>query len=151
MRIDSKLSRMLHVLLHMARQNRIFTSEEIANMLSTNAVVVRRTMAGLKAAGFIQSEKGPKGGWHLIADLEKVTLLDIYNAVGEPTIFAMGNERQNPECGVERVVNAALEDAMQQAQDILLAKLKATTLADLAYEFDQLYQAKMHDHHAVKS
>ncbi|ENW94794.1 Rrf2 family transcriptional regulator [Acinetobacter sp. NIPH 1852] len=151
MRIDSKLSRMLHVLLHMARQNKIFTSEEIANMLSTNAVVVRRTMAGLKTAGFIQSEKGPKGGWHLIADLEKITLLDIYNAVGEPTIFAMGNERQNPECGVERVVNAALEDAMQQAQNILLAKLKATTLADLAYEFDQLYQAKMHDHHAVKS
>ncbi|RZF49706.1 Rrf2 family transcriptional regulator [Acinetobacter halotolerans] len=151
MRLDSKLSRMLHVLLHMARENKIFTSEEIAHMLSTNAVVVRRTMAGLKTAGFIRSEKGPKGGWHLIADLEKITLLDIYNAVGEPTIFAIGNERENPECGVERVVNAALEDAMQQAQDILLAKLKATTLADLASEFDQLYQAKMHDHHAVKS
>ena len=148
MRTDSKLSRMLHVLLHMARQNKIFTSEEIAHMLSTNAVVVRGTMAGLKNAGFIQSVKGPKGGWHLIADLEKTTLLDIYNAVGEPTIFAIGNERENPECGVERVVNAALEDAMQQAQDILLTKLKATTLADLAYAFDQLYQAKMHNYHA---
>ncbi|MCH7336777.1 Rrf2 family transcriptional regulator [Acinetobacter sp. NIPH 2699] len=138
MRTDSKLSRMLHVLLHMARQNKIFTSEEIAHMLSTNAVVVRRTMAGLKSAGFIQSEKGPKGGWHLIVDLEKITLLDIYNAVGEPTIFAIGNERENPDCGVERVVNAALEDAMQQAQTILLTRLKSTTLADLAFQFDQI-------------
>ncbi|HBO71608.1 Rrf2 family transcriptional regulator [Acinetobacter venetianus] len=138
MRTDSKLSRMLHVLLHMARNNKTYTSDEIAQMLSTNPVVIRRTMAGLKKAGFIHSEKGPKGGWSLVEDLSKITLFDIYNAVGEPTIFAMGNERVNPDCAVERVVNAALDDAMNQAQTILLTQLKATTLADLALEFDQI-------------
>ncbi|WP_026094108.1 Rrf2 family transcriptional regulator [Acinetobacter venetianus] len=139
MRTDSKLSRMLHVLLHMARNNKTYTSDEIAQMLATNPVVIRRTMAGLKKAGFIHSEKGPKGGWSLVEDLSKITLFDIYNAVGEPTIFAMGNERANPDCAVERVVNAALDDAMNQAQTILLTQLKATTLADLALEFDQIY------------
>ena len=139
MRTDSKLSRMLHVLLHMARNNKTYTSDEIAQMLSTNPVVIRRTMAGLKKAGFIHSEKGPKGGWSLVEDLSKITLFDIYNAVGEPTIFAMGNERANPDCAVERVVNAALDNAMNQAQTILLTQLKATTLADLALEFDQIY------------
>lgn len=138
MRTDSKLSRMLHVLLHMARNNKTYTSDEIAQMLVTNPVVIRRTMAGLKKAGFIHSEKGPKGGWSLVEDLSKITLFDIYNAVGEPTIFAMGNERANPDCAVERVVNAALDDAMNQAQTILLTELKATTLADLAVEFDQI-------------
>ncbi|MGB5885872.1 MAG: Rrf2 family transcriptional regulator [Acinetobacter venetianus] len=138
MRTDSKLSRMLHVLLHMARNNKTYTSDEIAQMLSTNPVVIRRTMAGLKKAGFIHSEKGPKGGWSLVEDLSKITLFDIYNAVGEPTIFAMGNERVNPDCAVERVVNATLDDAMNQAQTILLTQLKATTLADLALEFDQI-------------
>ena len=138
MRTDSKLSRMLHVLLHMARHNKTYTSDEIAQMLATNPVVIRRTMAGLKKAGFIHSEKGPKGGWSLVEDLSKITLFDIYNAVGEPTIFAMGNERANPDCAVERVVNAALDDAMNQAQTILLTELKATTLADLAVEFDQI-------------
>ncbi|HIQ35878.1 MULTISPECIES: Rrf2 family transcriptional regulator [Acinetobacter] len=138
MRTDSKLSRMLHVLLHMARNNKTYTSDEIAQMLVTNPVVIRRTMAGLKKAGFIHSEKGPKGGWSLVEDLSKITLFDIYNAVGEPTIFAMGNERVNPDCAVERVVNAALDDAMNQAQTILLTQLKATTLADLALGFDQI-------------
>jgi len=122
----------------MARNNKTYTSDEIAQMLSTNPVVIRRTMAGLKKAGFIHSEKGPKGGWSLVEDLSKITLFDIYNAVGEPTIFAMGNERVNPDCAVERVVNAALDDAMNQAQTILLTQLKATTLADLALEFDQI-------------
>jgi Rrf2 family protein len=138
MRTDSKLSRMLHVLLHMVRNNKTYTSDEIAQMLVTNPVVIRRTMAGLKKAGFIHSEKGPKGGWSLVEDLSKITLFDIYNAVGEPTIFAIGNERVNPDCAVERVVNAALDDAMNQAQTILLTQLKATTLADLALEFDQI-------------
>ncbi|MGO4775349.1 Rrf2 family transcriptional regulator, partial [Lysobacter sp. 2RAB21] len=48
MRSDSRLSRMLHVLLHMARHDQAFTSEQISRMLNTNPVVVRRTMAGLR-------------------------------------------------------------------------------------------------------
>ncbi|ENX57266.1 MULTISPECIES: Rrf2 family transcriptional regulator [Acinetobacter] len=144
MRTDSKLSRMLHVLLHMARQNKIFTSDEIAQMLSTNPVVVRRTMSGLKKAGFVHSEKGAGGGWQLTGDLEKITLWDIYQAVGEPTIFAIGNERENPECLVERVVNAALDHAIQDAQKILTQQLKGTTLASLALEFDHLYEIHAH-------
>ncbi|WP_278492140.1 Rrf2 family transcriptional regulator [Acinetobacter gyllenbergii] len=144
MRTDSKLSRMLHVLLHMARQNKTFTSDEIAQMLSTNPVVVRRTMSGLKKAGFVHSEKGAGGGWQLTGDLEKITLWDIYQAVGEPTIFAIGNERENPECLVERVVNAALNHAIQDAQKMLTQQLKATTLASLATEFDHLYETHAH-------
>ena len=139
MRTDSKLSRMLHVLLHMARENKIFTSNEIALMLSTNPVVVRRTLAGLKKAGFIHSEKGVGGGWQLIVNLEKITLFDIYKAVGEPTIFVIGNERKNPDCLVEHVVNTALDNTMQEAKSILIKQFQTITLADLAQQFNFLY------------
>lgn len=57
MRQDNKLSRMLHVLLHMARHKGVYTSEQIAAMLGTNSAVVRRTLAGLRDAGFVASEK----------------------------------------------------------------------------------------------
>ncbi len=50
MRKDSKLSRMLHVLLHMARENKPLLPDQIAEMLETNPVVVRRTMSGFKKA-----------------------------------------------------------------------------------------------------
>ena len=53
-RKDSRLSRMLHVLLHMAYANKPLSSEVIAQMIETNAVVVRRTMAGLKKDGVKQ-------------------------------------------------------------------------------------------------
>src|SRR6218665_2385705 len=116
MRKDSRLSRMLHVLLHMARHDQPFTSEQIARMLDTNPVVVRRTMAGLRQAGYVHSEKGHGGGWTIVRDLESITLLDIHKAVGGPRIFAIGNEHDDPQCAVERVVNAALEDALNEAE-----------------------------------
>lgn len=136
MRKDSKLSRMLHVLLHMAREKKPFTSEQIAQMLETNPVVVRRTMSGLKKAGFVFADKGPGGGWTLAKDLDDISLYDIYQAVGEPTIFAIGNEQETPNCLVELVVNNALNDAMQQAQNILIQKLKSTKMSKLAHDFE---------------
>ncbi|ARP96855.1 Rrf2 family transcriptional regulator [Bordetella genomosp. 13] len=145
MRKDSRLSRMLHVLLHMARRDQPFTSEQIAQMLDTNPVVVRRTMAGLRQAGYVRSEKGHGGGWTIACDLKRITLLDIHRAVGGPRIFAIGNETENPECAVERVVNAALDDALRQAEALLLQRLGTIALADLAADFDAICRGSGRD------
>jgi Rrf2 family protein len=136
MRQDSRLSRMLHVLLHMARHDRPFTSEQIARMLGTNAAVVRRTLAGLRRAGMVRSEKGHGGGWTLSRDLEHITLLDVHRALGSPRVFAMGNDSANPECAVEAAVNGALDDALRRAEALLVARLGEVTLAELARDFD---------------
>ncbi|MGA1798802.1 Rrf2 family transcriptional regulator [Sphingomonas sp. 4RDLI-65] len=136
MRTDSRLSRMLHVLLHMVRHEGPMTSEAIARMLGTNPVVIRRTMAGLREAGYVRSEKGHGGGWAIAADLKTVSLLDIHNAVGGPRLFAIGNEHANPGCAVEKVVNAAVEDALREAERLLVARLGAVSLAELSREFD---------------
>lgn len=135
-RNDSRLSRMLHVLLHMARHDAPMTSEAIARMLGTNPVVVRRTMAGLRDAGYVRSEKGHGGGWAIAADLERVSLLDVHHAVGGPRIFAIGSENPDPDCAVERVVNEALEDALREAEARLVARLAVVSLAELARNFD---------------
>ena len=79
MRNDTRLSRMLHVLIHMARHEGPATSEAIGQMLGTNPVVVRRTMALLKNEGYVSSEKGHRGGWRLAKPLADITLLeDVY-------------------------------------------------------------------------
>lgn len=136
MRNDSRLSRMLHVLLHMARHDGPMTSEAIARMLRTNPVVVRRTMAGLRDAGYVRSEKGHGGGWVLARGLDTISLLDVHRAVGGPRIFAIGNEDPNPGCLVEKVVNESLDDALREAEALLVARLGSVTLAALARDFD---------------
>jgi Rrf2 family protein len=127
---------MLHVLLHMAQHDGPMTSEAIARMLGTNPAVIRRTMAGLRDAGYVRSEKGHGGGWAIAADLSKVSLLDVHRAVGGPRIFAIGNEQANPDCVVEKVVNEAVQDALHEAEELLVARLNAVSLAELARSFD---------------
>lgn len=127
---------MLHVLLHMSRENRPLTSEEIAKMLGTNATVVRRTMATLKSENYVSSEKGHGGGWQLSCNLKEITLLDVYNAIGKPTIFAIGIGEHNPDCLVEQVVKHRLEDALTEAETMFLGKLGRVSLADLEIELN---------------
>lgn len=136
MRSDSRLSRMLHVLLHMARREGPMTSDAIARMLGTNPAVIRRTMAGLRDAGYVRSAKGHGGGWEIAADLEHVSLLDVHRAVGGPRVFAIGSEHANPACAVEKAVNEALEDALIEAEALLVTRLGAVSLAALARSFD---------------
>jgi Rrf2 family protein len=152
MRSDSKLSSVLHVLLHMAHIERPLTSEELAGYLHTNAVLVRRVLAGLRTRGYVASGKGHGGGWSLVCDLQKVTLKDVYEAVGAPNVFAMGNRSENPACLVEQAVNRALDDAFREAEQLLVSRLGDVTLADLSADFNLRYakhkhSKDIHEHH----
>ena len=123
---------MLHVLLHMAEQGGALTSEMLAKPLGTNPVVIRRIMAGLRDRGYVQSEKGHGGGWTLSCDLSKVTLRDIYTALGSPSVLAIGNRTETTGCLIEQAVNAAMGPALQDAEALLLARFGEVTLAMLS-------------------
>ena len=107
MRRDSRLSGVLHVLLHMAQKDGPMTSEVLAKAMNTNPVVLRRALAGLRDQGYVQSEKGHGGGWILVCDLAKVTLRDIYTALGSPSLLAIGNRTEKAGCVVDVAANGA--------------------------------------------
>ncbi|MEQ8267704.1 MAG: Rrf2 family transcriptional regulator [Parvibaculum sp.] len=142
MKRDSRLSGVLHVLLHMAEQEGPVTSEVLARAMGTNPVVIRRIMAGLREAGYVRSEKGHGGGWRLDCELAAVTLADIYAALGRPSLLAMGNRTEAPGCLVEQAVNAALTDAFDEAEALLLARLGEATLAALSADFHERLAAR---------
>jgi len=135
MKRDSRLSGVLHVLLHMAEAPGPVTSEAMAKAMQTNPVVIRRIMAGLRDAGFVHSEKGHGGGWTIARDLAAITLRDVYDALGSPALFAMGNRTDAPGCLVEQAVNAALDGAYVDAETLLLERFGSVTLAALSADF----------------
>ena len=141
MKRDSRLSSVLHALLHMAEQEGPVTSEVLARCLGTNPVVVRRTMAYLREAGIVTSDRGHAGGWRIHADLGTVTLRQLHEALGEPAMFAMGHRNETPECLVEQSVNAALEGTFAEAEALLLRRFSEITLADLAADFARRHAA----------
>lgn len=137
MRRDSRLSGVLHVLLHMAEFEGAVTSDRLATVMGTNPVVVRRLMGGLRDLGLVASEKGHGGGWTLACDLDRVTLRDVYFALGSPEILAMGHRSAEPTCLVEQAVNAALGTAFEDAERLLLERFSDVTLGHLSADFHQ--------------
>jgi len=122
MNLDSRLSGVLHLLLHLMDSEDAIPSEKLATAMSSNPVVVRRTMAGLRDAGLVSSEKGHGGGWRLSCDPAQTTLLDVYRALGAPRLFAVGNRSDVPTCLVEQAVNRAMDDTFAQAGALVTAQ-----------------------------
>lgn len=125
---DTRLSDVLHVLLHMAQADAPLTSELLARSIGTNPAVFRRTMAGLREAGIVHSEKGPGGGWRLARPLDQITLLAVYEALGRPTLFAIGNRSEHSDCLVERKVNAIMAETMDEARALFDRRFGELTL-----------------------
>lgn len=134
MRYDTRLSRVLHALLHLDRMESPATSDLIAQMLQTNSAVVRRTMAGLREAGIVTSIKGHKGGWSLAKPLEQISLMDVYAALGTPTLFAIGSDKEPTSCLLARAANAAMVAAMESARLQFEHSLKTVMVADIAVQ-----------------
>lgn len=132
MKRDSRLSGVLHLLLHLAQRPEPMTSEVLARAMDTNPVVIRRVLAGLRDAGLVRSEKGHGGGWTLGRDLAAITLRDVYEALGAPTLLAIGHRTESPGCLVEAAVNAQLGRSFQDAEALLLARFGEVTLAMLS-------------------
>ena len=118
------------------------TSEELAKCMGTNPVVVRRTLGDLRNAGFVSAVKGPTGGWSLARPLASITLRQVHEALGKSAIFAIGNRHAAPGCLVEQSVNAVLDDAFVAAEQLLMQRFGAVTLAALADDFSR--RAKAH-------
>jgi Rrf2 family protein len=132
MKRDVRLSTVLHALLHMADAEHPLTSEDLAAMVCTNPVVVRRMLAGLREAGLVGSTKGHGGGWQLGRPLSGISLGDVYDALDAPAVFAMADRTENPRCLVEQAVNRAMRGTFARAEAVLLAGFRKVSLADIA-------------------
>ncbi len=129
--LSSKLSVGIHILTVLALYTgRPLTSEEIAESVNTNPVVIRRLLGLLREAGFVESKTGVGGGWLLLADPERINFLDILRAV-EPHdgMFAMHKSGPNPLCPVGRDICGVLSGIYAEFEAGMARQLSCATLA----------------------
>jgi Rrf2 family protein len=129
---DTRLARMLHVLVHMHLLGGIETSETIALMLDTNPVVVRRMMGVLKQHGLVTSTGGRSGGWRLAKPANEITVRQVHDALSNGSSFAFSLSNDHPACPVERSANRILQHAMEKAEATLRAELNGVSIANIA-------------------
>lgn len=83
---------------------------------------------GLKSSGLIANVKGKKSGYRLNREAEKITLLDVHNAL-EPELFIV--ECLAPECHCERTDNCPAYEVWDDLNKMIVQYMKKHTLADV--------------------
>ncbi|MHB8423426.1 MAG: Rrf2 family transcriptional regulator [Leptospirales bacterium] len=107
------------------------SSDLLAESVNTNPVVVRRLLGVLKIAGLVVTQQGKNGGVALARDPEKITLLDIFHAVGEESVFAFNPNPPNPRCPVSLNMFRLIDPVFRSVSRALEKDLDLTRLSDL--------------------
>lgn len=134
MKIDLRLPRVLHVLIHLSLRDRVMSSTEIADMLAINPVVVRRMLAALRDHGLIESTMGRLGGWRVAKPLDAIPVNAVYEALGRPNQFSLPESGDHPGCPVEAAVNRVLREVEREAADFVRQRYSGMSLGDIARE-----------------
>jgi Rrf2 family protein len=107
------------------------TSDKIAASVATDATVVRRLLSSLRAAGLVQAAEGRAGGYALARSPARISLKDVFEAVGADTLFPVPDRLPNPDCPVGANIHAVLDGPLADAQWALQKSLGKSSLADV--------------------
>jgi Rrf2 family protein len=107
------------------------TSEQMAESVNTNPVVLRRILGTLRDSGLVVSQPGPGGGWRLARPADEITLRDVYRAVETEPLFCLPRREPNVDCAVGKRLHSVLESCFRDAEDAMTERLSHLTLADV--------------------
>lgn len=127
MSTNSRFAVAVHVLTLMAwAEDEPLKSEQVAESVNTNAVVIRRMVCELAQAGLVVSQTGAAGGSKLARKPTEITLLDIFKAVESRGVFSLPRQPPNHRCpvgvNIETVLGTVLEE-VDSAVDQVLTKI----------------------------
>lgn len=142
MRINTRFAVAVHMLaLIELNKTQPTTSDLMALSVGTNPVVIRQLMTLLKRAGLIESQSGVPGS-RLLKPQEKITLLEIYQAVqkrSDASLFDF-HPTPNPMCPVGKNIEDALDEPLFIAQTAMEKALESFTLKDItAYISEKMH------------
>ncbi|MFU8691042.1 Rrf2 family transcriptional regulator [Rossellomorea sp. FS2] len=127
--INTRLSVAIHILSLVAMDPKQ-SSDQIAQSVTTNPVVIRRLSGDLKKAGLLTSQAGVPG-FNLTRDPKDITLLDIYKAVNmEKELFSI-HDKPNPKCPVGKRIQGTLDETFKSVQAAMEKELNEQTLKDI--------------------
>lgn len=129
---DTHFAIALHTLASMALSGDIrVTSSDLAGSVRTSDAFVRRVLGALRKAGVVESEQGATGGIRLSRPADEITLGAVYRALDKAPLLKPATSIPNPACPVGGHITPVVARVFAEAEDALIARLDATTLADL--------------------
>lgn len=127
--LNTRLSVAIHTLALIATNPKL-SSDQIADSVTTNPVVIRRINSELKKAGLLTSRAGITG-FSLTKEPQEITLLDIYKALHlDKDLFPI-HDKPNPDCPVGKKIQGTLDVTFESVQAAMENELNSKTLQDV--------------------
>jgi Rrf2 family protein len=132
MSTNSRFAVAVHVLTLMAwSDEEPLKSEQVAESVNTNPVVIRRMLCELAEAGLVVSQTGSLGGSRLASDPAKTTLLDVYQALECGGVFSLHRQPPSRDCPVGVNIETVLGDVLLEVDAAVEAVLAKITISDV--------------------
>lgn len=133
MSTNSRFAVAVHVLTLMAwsGEEEPLKSEQVAESVNTNPVVIRRMLCELADAGLVVSQTGSLGGSRLASDPAKTTLLDVYQALECGGVFSLHRQPPSRDCPVGVNIETVLSDVLLEVDAAVEAVLAKITIKDV--------------------
>ena len=132
MSTNSRFAVAVHVLSLMAWSGEEpLKSEQVAESVNTNPVVIRRMLLELAEAGLVVSQTGSLGGSRLANDPAKTTLLDVYQALECGGMFSLHRQPPSRDCPVGVNIETVLGDVFLEVDSAVEQVLGKITINDV--------------------
>lgn len=132
MSTSSRFAVAVHVLTLMAwADDEPLKSEQVAESVNTNPVVIRRMLCELAESKLVVSQSGAMGGSKLARQPGQITLLDIYQAVESRGVFSLHRHPPSRHCPVGVNIGAVLNDVLDDVDSAVERVLANITIKDV--------------------
>ncbi len=110
-------------------------SPELASAIDTTIPFLPQIMAPLVQAGWVESKRGPKGGYRLAADPESISVLDLIEAVEGATDTKTCVLKGGPCGGLE---HCSFHEPWKSARTALLNELASVPVLTLTWPHTEI-------------
>lgn len=107
------------------------TSSELTGSVQAHDTLVRLVLSKLVKAGLVTATRGRNGSTALSKPANKITLLDIYNAVESPPVFSIHSYSKNKNCKTSRTHKDVMTEVLADAQNAFENFLSKKNLSEL--------------------
>lgn len=113
--------------------------QDIADRQKIPLKYLQQILVSLKLAGFVNSRKGPGGGYSLAKEPDEITLGSVLRAMDGPLApISCVSVSAYSECGCPHPDRCALRESFGKVREAMAGVLDGTTFADLRAEQQRL-------------
>ena len=129
----------VHILVNLAvGDGAPLRSENLAYSANTSPTVIRGLLVRMNNAGLTKSQLGSGGGALLARAAERITLLDVYEAVEDTELFSVHREKPCKDCPVGGNIIEAIQPTLEKARHAMEQEIGKATIAQLAADVGRL-------------